>query len=156
MEENQVIENQNLENQVPELRAGVALTPATGESSQGAKMSYKSSGESAYIEIPDLQEIPELGGDPEQIDITTLADSVKRSIPGVKDLGDLTFKFLYKKENFLAMQALSGQYSFKIEFSDGLSAIFSAIPNVKMGGAAVNGALTYSIGMSLQSEIAFA
>ena len=144
------------ENQELEQRVGGALTPGTGESSEGAKISYKSGGESSYVEIPDLQEIPELGGDPEQIDVTTLADSVKRSIPGVKDLGDLTFKFLYKKENFLAMKALSGTYSFKVEFSDGLTATFSAIPNVKMGSAAVNGALTYSMGMSLQSEIEFA
>lgn len=134
-----------------------ALTPATGTSSAGAKISYSATkGAPSYTEIPDLQEIPELGGDPEKIDVTTLKDTVKRSIPGVKDLGDLTFKFLYDKANFLAIRAIEGINYFKVEFSDGMVATFAAIPNVKMGGAAVNGALTYSISMSLQSEIEFA
>lgn len=132
------------------------LEKAVGTASTGAKISYSATSLGEFVEIPDLQEIPELGGDPEKIDITTLADPVKRSIPGVKDLGDLTFKFLYHKANFLAMSALTGVNYFKVEFADGLVASFSAIPNTKMGGVAVNGPLVYSIGMSLQSDIEFA
>lgn len=135
------------------------LAEGTGTASIGAKISVSDTEAGSFIEIPDLQEIPELGGTPEKIDVTTLKDTVKRSIPGVKDLGELSFKFLYDKENFLELTdpdtglKNNVSYFWKVEFSDGLVMSFEAIPNIKLGGAAVNGALTYSIDMSLQSEI---
>lgn len=142
------------------------LTKPTGTSTVSAKISvaeYASGGTSgAYTEIPGLQEIPELGGDPEKIDTTTLADTVKTSIPGVKDLGDLAFKFLYSKENYLALtNPTTGfkpntKYVFKVEFNDGMTATFDAIPSVKLGGGGVNAALNFTINTSLQSEITFA
>lgn len=57
------------------------------------KLSYKK--ESAYVEIANLQECPELGGTAEKVDVTTLADGNKKYINGIKDFGDLAFKFLY-------------------------------------------------------------
>lgn len=136
--------------------AGLNLEKVIGTATIGTKLSYCATEGGDYVEVPGLQEVPELGGDPEQIDVTTLADSVKRSIPGVRDLGDLAFNFLYNKTNFLALSKLEGVGYWKVEFPDGLTASFSAIPNVKMGGAGSNAALTYTIGMSLQSEITFA
>lgn len=143
----------------------LTLAAGTGESTVNAKISVAedSSGTAGtYTEIPDLQEIPELGGDPEKIDVTTLADTVKRSIPGVKDLGDLAFKFLYDKANWLALNNSSTglksdtAYWWKVEFSDTLTATFKAIPSLKLGGGGVNAAISYTINMSLQSEITFA
>ncbi len=131
------------------------LERVVGTATIGTKLSYCDTEEGDYVDIPGLQEVPELGGDPEQIEVTTLADSVKRSIPGVRDLGDLAFNFLYNKTNFLALSKLTGVGYWKVEFPDGLVASFSAIPNVKMSGASNNAALTYTIGMSLQSEIKF-
>lgn len=128
-------------------------TTVTGMGSIGITLGYAKTG-STYTDMPGLQEVPELGGDPEKIDVTTLADTVKRSVPGVKDLGDLQFKFLYDAGTFKAAKDLEGAtIKFQVAFPDGVKFNFDAIPNVKMGGAAVNGALTFSIGMSLQSEI---
>ena len=42
----------------------------------GTKLSYKN--QNAYVELPDLQEIPDIGADVDNIEITTLADSVRR------------------------------------------------------------------------------
>lgn len=51
------------------------------------------------VELTNLQEIPELGGDAEAIEITTLADAAHRYTDGIKNYGDsLAFKFLYEKE----------------------------------------------------------
>lgn len=127
-----------------------------GMAATGTKIGYKASGGSTYTEIPGLLEVPEIGGEPEKIDVTTLADTVKKSIPGVKDLGDLSFKFLYDTTTFKTINALKGVQSFQITFSDKMTVTFDAIPSVKLGGAAINGALTFSIGMSLQSEPVFA
>ena len=68
----------------------------TATISKGIKLSYKA-GE-AFTELTDLQEIPELGGDTESIEITTLADAAHKYTDGIKNYGDsLPFKFLYKK-----------------------------------------------------------
>lgn len=134
----------------------LTLNAGTGTSTVGAKISVSDSASGTFTEIPDLQEVPEMGGDPEPIDVTTLKDKVKRSIPGVKDLGDLAFIFLYSKENYLELnEKLDSEtkYYWKVEFSDGLIMSFEAIPNLKLAGGGVNTALTYSINMSLQSEI---
>ncbi|MBQ8763140.1 MAG: hypothetical protein IJZ07_03465 [Clostridia bacterium] len=67
--------------------------------SKGITLSYKESTGSTFVELENLQEIPELGGDTEAIEITTLADAAHMYTDGIKNYGDsLTFKFLYEKE----------------------------------------------------------
>ncbi|MEK5038975.1 phage tail tube protein [Sporosarcina sp. FSL K6-3457] len=127
--------------------------------SKDTTLSYKASG-STYTELEHLMEVPEMGGDPEKVEVTTLASSVKQYIPGIKDLGDLTFKFLYDNEtadsNYRILQGLqdAGEVvEFKVEYPDGTGHEFSAFVNVKMDAAAVNAAMTFTAGMSLQSDI---
>ena len=61
--------------------------------SKGITLSY---GDKA---LTNLQEIPELGGEVEAIEITTLADSAHTYTDGIKNYGDsLAFKFLYEDE----------------------------------------------------------
>ncbi|MDR1628875.1 MAG: hypothetical protein LBS36_01475 [Oscillospiraceae bacterium] len=45
---------------------------------------------------------------------------------------------------------------FKLTYPDGSSHTFSAVPFVKMGAGAINGALTFSVTMILQSDIEYA
>ena len=65
--------------------------------SKGITLSYKTgSGVSQYTELTNLQEIPELGGDVEAIEITTLADAAHVYTDGIKNYGDsLAFKFYF-------------------------------------------------------------
>jgi|GEM_PF-252972 len=106
-----------------------------------------------------LMEVPEFGGTPEKIDVTTLKDSTKQYIPGIKDYGDLVFKFLYDNDangNYRVLKGLDDNgtaAAFKIEYPDGTCHIFDAIPAVKMDAGAINGALTFSATMMLQSDI---
>jgi hypothetical protein len=74
--------------------------------SKGITLSYKgATGE--YTELTNLQEIPELGGDVEAIEITTLADAAHMYTDGIKNYGDsLAFKFLYEKEQFNTLNSL--------------------------------------------------
>ncbi|MBD2861599.1 phage tail tube protein [Paenibacillus oceani] len=123
-------------------------------------LSYKASGGSTFTEIDLLMEVPELGGDPEQVDVTTLKDSVRKYIPGVRDLGDLAFKFLYDNatttSNYRVLKGLQDGNTaadFKLEYPDGTAHEFSAYVNVKIDSGAVNAALTFTATMFLQSEI---
>ncbi|QJC53056.1 phage tail protein [Paenibacillus albicereus] len=123
-------------------------------------LSVKGTG-STYTEIPFLMEVPEIGGEPDQVEVTTLGDSTRKYIAGIKDLGDLTFSFLYDNSgpaaNFRVLKAietLGETKSFRLEYPDGTTHDFDAQVSVKMDSAAVNAALTFTASFYLQSEIA--
>ena len=129
-------------------------------SANQTKLSCKTGSASIFTEIPYLMEVPELGGAPEKIDITVLSDEVKKYIPGIKDYGDLVFKFLYDNSdsdaNYRVLKGIedSGESAaFKLAYPDGTSHEFEAIPSVKIDAGALNGALTFSATMLLQGEI---
>ena len=132
----------------------------SGLSVNNTKISYKADSASTFTEIPFLMEIPELGGAPEKIDVTVLSDKVKKYVPGIKDLGDLVFKFLYDNStatsNFRVLKGLDDAGTsavFKVEYPDETAHQFTAIPSVKIDAGTVNGALTFTATMVLQSDI---
>ena len=129
--------------------------------SKGITLSYMSG--SAFVELEGLQEIPELGGDVEAIEITTLADSAHKYTDGIKNYGDsLGFKFLYKKSVFDTLNGLEGIQEWQVvipeddEGNDGGTCTFSGSCSVKLDGVGVNAALTYTLSIKPNSEMAWA
>ena len=130
-----------------------------GTLSRGIKLSYKSNGGSTFTELTNLQEIPELGNNAkEKVDVTVLSDSAKKSIDGLSDTAqDLSFKFLYDKEQFTTLAALTTSTDWQVELpSEGNTATFSGTPSVKLDSAGVGAALTYTLTISVNTEITFA
>lgn len=123
--------------------------------SKGIKLSYGK--ENSYTALTDLQEIPELGGTAESIEITTLADAAHMYTDGIKNYGDsLAFKFLYKKEQFTTLNALTGSQGWKVELPDGASCTFSGTSSVALDGVGVNAALTYTLSIKPNSAMVWA
>lgn len=124
--------------------------------SKGIKLSYKASG-SSYVELTDLQEIPDLGGDKESIEITTLADSAHVYTDGLINYGDsLAFKFLYAKEQFTTLSGLNSVTEWKVELPDSASCTFSGKCSVKLDGVGVNSALTYTLSIKPSTAMVWA
>lgn len=130
--------------------------------SQGIKLSYKSA-EGQFKELTNLQEIPELGGDVDKIEITTLADAAHRYTNGLRNYGDsVPFKFLYEKAQFTELEKLTGEHEWKVELpdaTDGTNATaytFRGTPSVKLGSAGVNAVLTYTLNIAPTSEMVVA
>jgi hypothetical protein len=123
--------------------------------SKGIKLSYGSG--SAFTELTNLQEIPELGGTAESIEITTLADAAHMYTDGIKNYGDsLAFKFLYEKTQFTTLNALSGSNEWKVELPDGASCTFGGTCSVALDGVGVNAALTYTLSIKPNSAMVWA
>ena len=122
------------------------------------KLSYGAKGSSQFKELLNLQEIPEIGnGAPEKIEVTVLTDNVKRYIAGLGDSGqDLSFKFLYVKEQFQELLALTETQTWQVSMPDGVTATFDAVPSVKFDSASPNNAITYTLTLIVESEIVFA
>lgn len=130
-----------------------------GTLSKGIKLSYKASGASSYTDLTDLQEIPDLGGNADSVEVTTLEDEAHMYINGLKDYGDsLDFTFLYAKAQFTTLDGLSGSISWKVTFpgTGGLTATFDAEPSVKINSVGVNDAITYTLSLKPSSAITFA
>ena len=124
--------------------------------SKGIKLSYKV-GEAEYVELTNLQEIPELGGTSEAIEITTLADAAHMYTDGILNYGDsLAFKFLYEKEQFVALHDLETSVGWKVELPDATACTFSGTASVKLDGVGVNAALTYTLEVKPDSEMLWA
>lgn len=124
--------------------------------SKGIKLSYKVS-EGTFTELTNLFEIPELGGDVDKIEVTTLASEAHEYTNGIKNYGDtVAFKFYYEKTQFTTLSGLSGGCEWKVELPDGLTYTFSGVPSVKLDGVSYNAALTYSLNIAPTSAMVVA
>lgn len=128
------------------------------EISKGITLSYKASAEgSSYTALTNLQEIPELGGSAEPIEITTLADSAHVYRDGLLDYGDsLEFKFLYDKAQFTTLNELSGTIYWQVKLPDDTTCSFTGSCSVKFEGVGIASALTYVLAIQPSSAMTWA
>ena len=126
--------------------------------SKGIKLAYKASTSvSTYTDLTDLQEIPDLGGESEAIEITTLDDAAHMYTDGILNYGDsLSFKFLYKKTQFNTLTGLEGSISWKVTLPDSTACTFTGTCSVKLDAVSVNNALTYTLAIKPDSEMTWA
>ena len=122
--------------------------------SKGITLSYKNGGAGDFVALTNLQEIPELGGEVEAIEITTLSDAAHTYTDGLKNYGDsLAFVFLYETTQFDTLQGLTGTSQWQVELPDGTTCTFSGTSSVKLAGVGVNAALTYTLAIKPNSEM---
>ena len=125
--------------------------------SKGIKLSYKTGSSGEFVDLTDLQEIPELGGDKEAIEITTLEDAAHMYTDGILNYGDsLSFKFLYENTQFETLQGLTGSSEWKVSLPDTTTCTFSGTSSVKLDGVGVNAVLTYTLNIKPNSAMVWA
>ena len=132
-----------------------------GYISKGIKLSYKV--DTDFVDLTNLQEIPDLGGTAESIEITTLADDAHMYMNGIKSYGDsLDFKFLYEPTQFNTLAALAGDIDWKVSLPDGANGAidttcsFKGTASVKIDSVGVNSAMTYTLSVKPTSSMVFA
>lgn len=107
-------------------------------------------------ELTSLQEIPELGGMSESVEITCLSDAAHVYTDGILNYGDnLAFKFLYEKEQFTTLQATKSG-TWKVELPDTTTCSFDGTCSVALDGVGVNAALTYTLNIKPSTEMIWA
>lgn len=123
--------------------------------SKGIILKYGKGGPDSTL--TNLMEIPELGGDTESIEITTLADAAHTYTNGIKNYGDnLAFKFLYERTQFDTLNEMSTDdepYTWIVTFADGSNCSFNGACSVKLDGVGVNAALTYTLNIKPSSAM---
>ena len=125
--------------------------------SKGITLSYKVGEAQEYTNLTNLQEIPELGGPSEALEITTLADAAHMYTDGILNYGDsLSFKFLYDNTQFETLQGLTGVNSWKVSLPDATTCAFTGTSSVKLDGVGVNAVLTYTLAIKPNSAMTWA
>ena len=107
--------------------------------------------------LTNLQEIPELGGTRESIEITTLGDDAHMYTDGILNYGDnIAFKFLYEKEQFTTLNGLKGTQTIVVTLPDSSTCTFSGTCSVKLDGVGINAPLTYTLNVKPNSAMVWA
>lgn len=89
----------------------------------------------------DIKDFPDLGGAPETLETTTLSDSARTYIAGIKDQQALEFTANYDEDDFDAIAALTGTKQFQLWFGasgDSGKFEFSGTISAYVVGAGVN------------------
>jgi hypothetical protein len=122
-------------------------------------LSYSENG-TTYTSLACLMEVPEMGGDVDKVEVTTLGDECKKYINGLKDFGDLQFKFLYDagetNSSFEKLKEIEdggtlGKY--KVTYPDGTYCTFDAYVHVKVDSASVGAVMTFTASFVLQTDL---
>lgn len=118
--------------------------------SKGSTLGYKPTGTEpgTFTTIGSVTSIPDIGSEPEKVDVTTLADSKRQYIKGLQDQDNLTFAAIYRKTIFNTLKAaekLDTVYDWKITYPDGTSFTFTGAFSLVLNGAEINGALAFQI-----------
>ena len=121
-----------------------------------------------YEKLVDIKEFPDLGGQPEMIDVTTLSDKISKYVLGVQGNEGMTFLANYTKADYTALQALEhqeedyavwfgGTESGGVVTPDGSNGkfAFSGELSVFVAGAGVNAPVDMSITIAPSTEIDF-
>ena len=107
--------------------------------------------------LTNLQEIPELGGTRESIEITTLGDDAHMYTDGILNYGDnISFKFLYEKEQFTTLNGLKGTQNVVVTLPDSSTCTFSGTISVKLDSVGINAPLTYTLNVKPNSAMVWA
>lgn len=125
----------------------------------GITIGYSTSGTTSYTNIEGLQEVPDIGVEPEKVENTCLSDNVKQYEKGIGDAGDMEFKFKYANavwKKLREFENASKVTNFKVTYPDGASVSFSAEVSNKLGGGSVNDPIAITTSMALQSELTWA
>lgn len=134
----------------------------SGFLSKGIQLSYSSTSTGTFTALTNLQEIPDLGGTKDSIEITTLASAAHEYMNGLINYGDsLDFTFLYDPAQFATLNALQGVQYWKVGLPDGengaidTTCAFSGEASVKLNGVGTNQPMTYTLSIRPNSEMSF-
>ena len=67
------------------------------------------SGTTSWSKLIDIKEFPDLGGEPELLETTTLSDNMQTYIAGIQSSEGLKFTANYTKTDFAALKELEGE-----------------------------------------------
>lgn len=108
---------------------------------------HKGASESAYSKLIDIKEFPDLGGEPEMLETTTLSDNMQTYISGIQSLDGLSFTANYDKTAFSTLKAMEGSIEHFAVWFGGTESSGTVTPDGSEGKFSFDGELSvYPVG----------
>ena len=130
-------------------------------------LSYSETKDGTYKELYGLSGYPDMGAEPERVDVTNMRSKNKRYIEGLSDPGTLKFDFFYNSGNtpdapvgavteaFKELKSLKGKLIYwKLTYPDGSFDSWAGKPTVYRKAGSVGGTISFALTTSLESDIA--
>lgn len=108
---------------------------------------HKTSSESTYTKLIDIKEFPDLGGESEMLETTTLSDKMQTYIAGIQSMDGLSFSANYDMTDFKKLKALEGKKESYAVWFGGSENSGTVTPDGSNGKFAFDGELSvYPVG----------
>ena len=104
----------------------------------------------------DIKDFPDLIGNPNLLETTTLSDGAQTYIPGIKSMDLMTFTINFTKTDFQACKADEGKkLYYSLEFSDGAKFTWQGQHTMGVPGKGVDEVLEASINIAPSTPVEF-
>ena len=104
----------------------------------------------------DIKDFPDLIGDPNLLETTTLSDAAQTYIPGIKSMDLMTFTTNFTKTDFQACKADEGKTLFySLEFSDGAKFTWQGQHTMGVPGKGVDEVIEATINIAPSTAVEF-
>ena len=104
----------------------------------------------------DIKDFPDLIGDPNLLETTTLSDAAQTYIPGIKSMDLMTFTTNFTKTDFQACKAEEGETRFySLEFSDGAKFTWQGQHTMGVPGKGVDEVIEATINIVPSTSVTF-
>ena len=112
--------------------------------------------ESTLKKVIDIKDFPQLMGEPNMLETTTLSDGAQTFIPGIKSMESMAFTYNYTKETFAAVKADEGKPLFySLVFSDGSKFTWQGQHTATIPGKGVDEVVEAGISIAPSTSVEF-
>lgn len=127
------------------------------ETSIGVVLKMGTTAQSA-TEVPGLLDFPDMLGETDKIEVTTMKDTQRKYKPGLSDPGDMAFTFGYEGmgvgTNWATLKGAKGEdKTFVLLFPDGSGFTWNGQVSLSMPGKGIAEALTFTAKITPSSDI---
>lgn len=121
----------------------------------GIELKWGTSAE-AVAKVVDIKDFPDLIGDPNLLETTTLSDSQVTNIPGIRSSDLLTFTANYTSADYAAVDTdASKPLYYVLSFSDGSSFSWQGQHTCGMPGKGVDEVVDFTINIAASTPVEF-
>ena len=109
-----------------------------------------------YAPLLDIKDFPDIGGDREMLETTTLSDSMQTYITGIQSADALEFTANYDKTKYLELVELTDRTPYAVYFGeDGEDGMFTfeGYLSVKVNGGGVNEVIGMTVSIAPATAI---
>ena len=111
----------------------------------------------ALSKLVDIKDFPDLIGDPNMLETTTLSDEAVTNIPGIRSSDMLTFTCNYTKDDFTAVNEKANiPMYYALEFSDGSQFTWQGQHTCGVPGKGVDEVIEFTINIAASTAVEFA